>query len=201
NSSLLPHVSRPDDFNRVSSLAYALGYIGGGLLLAANTALFIFADKLGIDGGTAVRIAFLTTGIWWLLLTLPLALVVPEPPRPPLTHASVNKPLKDTLTRLGHTLRDIQRYRELFKMLIAFWLYSEGISAIILLATAYGATLGLDSNALVGTILMTQFVGLPYVLVFGRIPDVASKWRSAFVSMLIWTAITLPILGVYANQR
>jgi MFS-type transporter involved in bile tolerance (Atg22 family) len=55
--------------------------------------------------------------------------------------------------------------------------------------------------ALVGTILMTQFVGLPYVLIFGRIPDASSKWRSAYVSMLIWTAITLPILGIYANRH
>lgn len=200
NSSLLPHVSRPDDLSRVSSLAYALGYIGGGLLLAANTTLFIFADKLGIDGGVAVRIAFFTTGIWWLLFTLPLALIVPEPPATPLTQASARTPLHDTLTRLGHTLRDIQRYRELFKMLIAFWLYSEGISAIILLATAYGAALGLDNTALVGTILMTQFVGLPYVLIFGRIPDTASKWRSGYVCMLIWTGVTLPILGIYAHQ-
>jgi UMF1 family MFS transporter len=201
NSSLLPHVSHPDDMNRVSSLAYALGYVGGGILLAANTALFVFADKLGIDGGTAVRIAFFTTGVWWLLFTLPLAFAVPEPPATPLSDAKTSNRLKDTLIRLNHTIRDIQRYRELFKMLIAFWLYSEGISAIILLATAYGAALGLDSAALVGTILLTQFVGLPYVLIFGRIPDVASKWRSAYVSMLLWTAVTLPVLGFYANQR
>src|SRR5258708_13268137 len=71
NSSLLPHVSRPDDMNRVSSMAYALGYIGGGILLASNTALFIFADKLGIDGGTAVRIAFFTTGLCLILFTPP----------------------------------------------------------------------------------------------------------------------------------
>ncbi|MBX3061426.1 MAG: MFS transporter [Anaerolineae bacterium] len=201
NSSLLAHVSRPHDMNRVSSLAYALGYIGGGLLLAGNTALFVFADKLGLDSGTAVRIAFFTTGVWWLLFSLPLAIIVPEPPAMPLTNIISGNRLQGALSQLRHTLRDIQRYRELFKMLISFWLYSEGISAIILLATAYGATLGLDNTALVGTILLTQFVGLPYVLIFGQIPNPNSKWRSAYVSMLIWTAITLPILGFIANQR
>jgi len=70
NSSLLPHVSRPEDLNRVSTMAYALGYVGGSLLLAANAALYLFADKLGISGDTAVRIAFFTTGVWWLLFTL-----------------------------------------------------------------------------------------------------------------------------------
>src|SRR5579859_1251514 len=69
NSSLLPHVSRSDDLNRASSLGYALGYVGGGLLLAANTALFLFKDKLGLASDTAVQIAFFTTGIWWAVFT------------------------------------------------------------------------------------------------------------------------------------
>jgi UMF1 family MFS transporter len=98
-------------------------------------------------------------------------------------------------------LSDAQRYRELFKMLVAFWLYSEGISAIILLGTAYGGSLGLDNTALVGTILLAEFVGFPYVLIFGRIPEVNSRWRSACVSIVLWTAITVPLLGIYANQH
>jgi MFS-type transporter involved in bile tolerance (Atg22 family) len=102
--------------------------------------------------------------------------------------------------RLGHTLRDIRRYRELFKMLIAFWLYSEGIGAIILLATAYGAALGLNTAVLIATLLMTQLVAFPYALIFGRIPDPANRWRSAFVSLLLWTGITMPLLGIYANR-
>jgi UMF1 family MFS transporter len=80
NSSLLPHITRPDDLDRASSLGYAMGYFGGGILLAANTALYLFADKLGIEPGTAVRIAFLLVGLWWIAFTLPLALNVPEPP-------------------------------------------------------------------------------------------------------------------------
>ncbi len=199
NSSLLPHVARPDDLNRVSSLGYAMAFIGGGILLTANVGLFAFADRLGIEGDTAVRIAFFTTGVWWLLFSLPLAFGVSEPPAAPSSQD--RHPLKETLARLSHTFRDLQRYRELFKMLIAFWLYSEGISAIILLATAYGASLGLDSMALVGAILLTQFVGFPYVLIFGRIPEASSKWRSAYVSMVLWTAATLPLLGMYANRR
>ena len=198
NSSLLPHVTRAGDMNRASSLGYAMGYIGGGVLLAANTALFLFAGKLGIDSGLAVRIAFLTVGIWWIGFMIPMALAVPEPPAMPLAHGSGNA-VRDSFTRLGHTLRDIRRYRELFNMLLAFWLYSEGIGAIILLATAYGAALGLSTAVLIGTLLLTQFVAFPYALIYGRIPNPASQWRSAFVSMLIWTAMTLPLLGAYAN--
>jgi MFS transporter, UMF1 family len=83
SSSLLPHVARADDMERVSSLGYAMGYVGGGLLLGLNTVLFLFADKLGMDSSLAVRIAFLSVGIWWLIFTIPLMRNVPSrPPRP-----------------------------------------------------------------------------------------------------------------------
>src|SRR5262249_22456192 len=143
NSSLLPHVSRPDDLNRVSSLGYAMSFIGGGILLAANVGLYVFADQLGIAGDTAVRIAFLSTGVWGMLFTLPLAFALPDPPGARSSRSDNRSAFRETFVQLGRTLRDLKHYRELFKMLIAFWLYSEGISAIILLATAYGASLGL----------------------------------------------------------
>jgi len=199
SSSLLPHVARQDDMNRVSSLAYAMGYVGGGLLLALNTALYLFSDKLGMDSGMAVRIAFLSVGIWWVLFTLPVALNVPEPAATPLAHDSRGNPILDSFIRLRNTLRAAHQYRELFKMLIAFWLYMEGIGAIILLATSYGAALGLNTAILIGTLLMTQFVAFPYALIYGKIPAADSKWRSAFVSMLIWTGVTFPLMGIYAN--
>jgi len=198
NSSLLPHVAHPQDMNRVSSLGYAMGYIGGGLLLLLNTILYLFAGKLGLDSATAVRIAFLTTGIWWIVFMIPVALLVPEPPATPLVNGT-GSPIRDTLIRLRHTFRDIQHYRELFKMLIAFWLYSEGIGAIILLSTAYGAALGLDTSALIGALLMTQFVAFPYALVYGRISNQSNGSRSAYVAMLLWTAVTLPVIGLFVN--
>lgn len=201
SSSLLPHVARPEDMNRVSSLGYAMGYIGGGVLLALNTVLFLLADsgKLGIDSSLAVRIAFLSVGIWWMGFTLPLLRNVPEPPGTPLAHGSRGSAVLDSLTRVGNTIKDAARYREMFKMLIAFWFYMEGIGAIILLATAYGAALGLGTSVLITTLLMTQFVAFPYVQMYGRIPNQDSRNRGFFVSMLLWTAVTFPLMGVYAN--
>jgi len=138
-------------------------------------------------------------GIWWLVFTLPLLINVPEPPATPLAHGSRGSAFQDAFVRIGNTLKDARRYSELFKMLIAFWFYMEGIGAIILLATSYGAALGLDTAILIGTLLLTQFVAFPYALIYGRIPVQSSKWRSAFVSMLIWTGVTFPLMGIYAN--
>jgi len=201
NSSLLPHVARPDDLARVSSLGYAMGYVGGGLLLALNTALFLLSGTLGIEKLLAARIAFLSVGVWWIAFTLPLARRVPEPPAAPPVGDTAGSPLGHAFRRLARTVRDIRRYRELFKMLIAFWFYMEGVGAIVLLATAYGAALGLDTAVLVGTLLMTQVVAFPFALLYGRIPDPRRTWRSAFVFMLVWTGVTLPLLGAWARAH
>ena len=199
NSSLLPHVARPGDIGRASALGYAMGYVGGGTLLALVTALYFGAGRIGLDGDAAVRIAFFTVGLWWLGFALPLAVVVPEPPALPPAGGASGNALRDAGARLARTLRDVRGHRELFTMLIAFWLYMEGIGAIVLLATAYGAALGLPIAALIGTLLLTQFVAFPYALAFGRIPHPGTAWRGRAVAMVLWTAVTVPALGAFAN--
>jgi MFS transporter, UMF1 family len=199
NSSLLPHIARKNDLNRVSSLGYAMGYAGGGILLTFNAMLYLFSATLGLSSDLAVRIAFLTAGIWWITFTLPLLLYVPEPQSTPLITAKKLSPLWGTFIRLGQTLKAIRHYSELFKMLIAFWFYMEGVGAIILLATAYGAALGLDTAVLIGTLLMTQFVAYPYAIAFGYMPNMAKNYSSTILSMILWTGITFPIMGAYAN--
>lgn len=199
NSSLLPHVARPDDTGRASALGYAMGYVGGGTLLALATALYLGAGRIGLDGNTAVRIAFVAVGLWWLGFTIPLAVAVPEPPALPPAGGASGNALSGACARLARTLRDVRGHRELFTMLIAFWLYMEGIGAIVLLATAYGAALGLPTAALIGTLLLTQFVAYPYALAFGRIPHPGTAWRGRAVAMVLWTAVTVPALGAFAN--
>jgi UMF1 family MFS transporter len=199
NSSLLPHTASPEDLNRVSSLGYAMGYIGGGLLLALNTTIFFLAGSLGISNDLAVRSAFLSVGVWWIGFTIPYAINVPEPQILSLSKERSRLPFRDSFVQIARTFRDIRKYKELFKMLIAFWFYMEGVGAIILLATAYGAALGLDMGVLIATLLMTQFVAFPYAILFGRIPEQESRWRGAYLSMILWSALTLPLAGVYAK--
>ncbi|HUL00363.1 MAG TPA: MFS transporter, partial [Nitrospirota bacterium] len=164
------------------------------------TGVFLFAGRLGISNDLAVRIAFLSVGIWWIGFTVPCAINVPEPKVLSLPRDRSSAPLRDSLAQIAKTIRDIRRYSELFKMLIAFWFYMEGVGAIILLATIYGAALGLHMSVLIGTLLMTQMVAFPYAIIFGRIPDSANTWRSAYLSMILWSAVTLPFAGMYAKS-
>src|SRR5664280_3271164 len=107
-----------------------MGYVGGGTLLALATALYLGAGRIGLDGNAAVRIAFVAVGVWWLGFAIPLAVAVPEPPALPPAGGASGNALRDACTRLARTFRDVRGHRELFTMLIAFWLYMEGIGAV-----------------------------------------------------------------------
>lgn len=198
--ALLSHVAPEAERDRLSALGYALGYVGGGVQLALSVAVIIFWERLGLpDQPTATRLALLFAGIWWLLFALPLFIFVPEPPAAPLTSGATGNAIRDTFIRLRNTFREIRSYGELFKMLIAFLIYSEGIGTIIQLATTYGRQqIGLDQNTLIGALLLTQFVAFPYALIFGRLPNAGARHRDFFVAFMLWTTVTFPFMGVLA---
>ncbi|HQJ52770.1 MAG TPA: MFS transporter [Anaerolineae bacterium] len=196
--SLLPHVAKPEDIDYVSSKGYAMGYLGGGILLAVNIAMILFWDKLGLGSAEmASRWSFLSVGIWWAIFTIPVLRYVPEPPTKPV---SVDKTgaLKATFARLGSTVRDIRRYRELATFIVAFWLYNDGIGTIIKMATIYGTEIGIGHTDLIGALLLTQFVGIPFSLLFGKLPKRIGTKRSIFVALAVYTLIS--VLGFFMSK-
>lgn len=192
--ALLPHVARPDDQDRVSALGYALGYLGGGILLAINVVM-IFV----LPGTWGPRLAFLSVALWWAVFSIPLFRRVPEP-----NTISTLKPgdsvTRASLRRMSHTFHDLRRYRELFKFLIAFLLYNDAIGTIISLATIYGAELGFGSTELVLALLVVQFAGIPFSLIFGRLPDARAKLRPFFLAFILFNLVALPLVGIGARH-
>jgi MFS transporter, UMF1 family len=188
--SLLPHVARPEDQDSVSARGYAMGYLGGGLLLVINTAMILF-----LPGTLGARLSFLSVAIWWAVFSIPILRDVPEP----ATDSTLPKGesvFSASLKRLRGTFADIRRYRELFKYLIAFLIYNDAIGTIIGLATIYGAELGFGSTELILALLLVQFVGIPFSLIFGRLPNQAEKRRPYFLAFIVFNLVALPILGI-----
>src|SRR2546427_5570685 len=144
--SLLPHVARPDEVDRVSSAGYALGYLGSGMLMAVTLLMIQKPHLFGIaDAPTAMRLSFVSVAVWWLVFSIPLFLKVPEPPRRLEADESARQnPLVVGFVRLGETLRELRRYRSAFLLLIAFLIYNDGINTIIRMASPYGTELGLS---------------------------------------------------------
>lgn len=170
--SLLPHIAGPEEIDQVSSRGYAMGYLGGGLLLAINLAMIMLAPEELT--GMMTRLTFLTVAVWWFVFSIPLLRTVKEPPRRILPSEAGVNPVMVSFRRLGRTFRDIRRYRDLFIFLIAFWFYNDGIGTIIKMATIYGNEIGIDQTTLIGTLLMVQFVGIPFAYLFGWL----AKWFS-----------------------
>ncbi len=167
--SLLPHVAAGHDLDAVSSRGYSLGYLGGGLLLVLNAAWVTWPDAFGLPStGAAVRLSFVSVGLWWAAFSLPLLRRVPEP------NAMTNRPSlsaawRDSWHRLRATWRDLAGYRPLVTFLVAYWIYSDGIGTIIKMATAYGSEVGIGMRDLILALVVTQFVAWPGTLVFGRL--------------------------------
>jgi MFS-type transporter involved in bile tolerance (Atg22 family) len=188
--ALLPHVARSDEVDRVSTLGYAAGYLGGGLLLAVNIVMIMV-----LPGTWGARLSFLSVAIWWGVFTIPLLRTVPEPAAAEMGDRDQN-PITASFGRLRKTFKDLRNYREMFKFLVAFWVYNDGIGTIIGVAAIYGAALGLGSVEIVGALLMVQFVGIPFAIMFGHIPNPTDARRTFYLAFVLWNFVTLPLLGL-----
>jgi MFS transporter, UMF1 family len=187
--ALLPFVAEPERMDQVSARGYAMGYIGGGTLLAINLAMILLAPEE--QTGFMTRLAFLTVAVWWLVFSIPLWRFVPEPARRIRPGETGKSPLRASLRRLRHTFHQIRRYRELSKTILAFWLYSNGIGTIIVMAGIYGAELNFSETTVIGTLLMVQFAAIPFALLFGWLGKRYGTIRMILISLVIFILITI----------
>jgi MFS transporter, UMF1 family len=195
--SLLPHVARPEETDRVSSAGFALGYLGGGVLLLLNLAWILQPQTFGFaDAAAATKAAFVSVAIWWALFSLPLFRHVPEP-QVSLDADEVRggNILAGAFGRLGHTFRDVRRYRNAFVMFLAMLLYQDGIQTIIRMASIYGAEIGIDQTAQIAAFVMVQFLGIPFAFLFGMLGQRIGTKRALFIALAVYTAIS--ILGYF----
>ena len=189
--SLLPHVAGDQEIDRISSWGYAMGYLGGGILLVFNLAMILKPQFFGLPNAEwGTRYSFLTVSIWWALFTIPLLKNVSEPPVVRIAGESAN-PLRASLQRLSLTFRNLRRHREAFKFLMAFWLYNDGIGTIISMAVIFGAEIHIAQEHLIGSILAVQVVGVPCSILFGRIAGKIGAKNAIFAGLIIYTGISI----------
>jgi UMF1 family MFS transporter len=191
--SLLPHIARQDEVDRVSTAGYAMGYLGSSLLMVLNIAWIQKPALFGISSPEmAIRLTFLSSALWWLVFTIPLLRRVPEPPlrleadeRPGLNPVAVG------FRRLGETLREIRAFKHTFLFLLAFFIYNDGIGTIIRMATIYGREIGIERGALLMPLLLVQIVGIPFSFLFGALADRIGAKPAIFVSLAVYLVISI----------
>jgi UMF1 family MFS transporter len=193
-NAFLPEIAEPDERDRVSSRGWALGYLGGGLLLGANLALFGAHESLGLSVGHAVRISLLSAGTWWALFALiPLRMLRD---RGPVRSDEQGAALVTAgFRQLIGTLRAARAYPKTLLFLAAYLLYNDGIQTVITLTATYGqAELRFDTSTIISVTLMVQFVAFLGALVLGVFARFFGAKRVVLASLILWTSA---VAGAY----
>lgn len=187
--SLIVDVAEPNRMDRVSAYGYALGYLGGGLLLAGNVAMTLWPEWFGLaDKAAAVRWSFLTVAVWWALFSLPLFLRVRE--RRPAQAPGWSEAAKGGLRQLWQTFRSIRQRRHIFLFLLAYWLYIDGVHTIIRMAVDFGLSLGFASTSLITALLLVQFIGFPAAVAFGYLGEWWDTKKAIYLGLAVYVGVT-----------
>jgi UMF1 family MFS transporter len=203
--ALLPHVANEDEIDQVSSRGYAMGYIGGGLLLLVNVAMIFLGPSLlpGMDETEAtklmMRLSLASVAVWWAVFSIPILRRVKEPARMVEESEIGQNVLLVGFRRFFKALRDISKFRDLFWFLLTFFVYANGIGTIITMAVAFGTDLGFGTMILIGTLLMVQFVAAPFSILFGKLSKKLGIKKSITLSLLIYTAIA--VVGYFMSEE
>ncbi len=188
--SLLVDVAEEREFDGVSAFGYALGYVGGGLLFAVNVLMTLYPERFGLaDTAAAVRAAFLCVAVWWAVFSLPALLFVHE--RPSAQRAGLGTSLRGGLQQLAGTFAHLRQLRITLLFLAAYWLYIDGVDTVVTMAVDYGLSLGFRAADLMVALLITQFVGFPAALVFGRLGDRRGPKQAIMVGLFVYLLVLL----------
>ena len=196
--ALLVDVSEPRRYHRVSSLGYALGYLGGGLALAFCAWMILQAETFGFDDQSgAIRACFALVAVWWLVFSVPLLLRVRE-------RGGVGGGARAGIGRFLETLRLLRRHPQAAWFLLAYWLYIDGVDTVIRMAANYGQVLGFGVSELIAALLLVQFIGFPATIVYGRLAERFGARRLIIAGVLtyllicVWGAMVQSIAGFYS---
>ncbi len=206
-NAYLPDIASEEERDRVSSYGWAMGYLGGGLLLALNLAFFIFSEDLGVPGNLSVRINLASAGVWWIGFSF----ITWSRLRP--RHAARHLPEGETyisvgFKQLGHTFREIKHFPETLKYLLAYFLYNDGIQTVIAISSTFAAApiarggIELPQDTLIAVILMIQFVAFFGALFWGKLAKWIGAKQSIFVALVIWSGVVIYAYGgLYGDSR
>ena len=186
NDSLLTDVAEEGDYDLVSGYGFSLGYLGGGVLFVINSLMVTNPQTFGIaDASMAVKLSFVSVGVWWVVFTIPALLFVRERRTTPALPAGAA--IRAGAAELLTTVRHLRGDKTLMWFLFAYWFYIDGVNTIIKMAVDYGLSLGLNQASLIQALLVVQFVGFPAALAFGWLGKRIGARTGIFIGIAVYT--------------
>jgi len=164
--SFLLDVTDVSRMDRVSSVGYGLGYIGGSTIpLIISLVLIQFGEGFGIPTMAATKSSFILTAVWWLAFTIPMLRNVHQ------KHSvePEGNVFTQTLRSMRNTFSLILHNKAVFFFLIAYFFFIDGVGTIIHMATVFGASCGLDSMSMMVILLVVQIVAFPFAILYGKL--------------------------------
>lgn len=200
NDAILPLISEENERDRVSSRGWARGYLGGGLLLAANLAL-VTTLPFGLDAGQAARISMLSAALWWAGFTLIPFLRLSDYPPSAAEQAQGGGAFHQSFGQLWQTMKEMRHYPMALTFMLAYLFFNDGIQTVIASSSTYGAEqLGFGQSVLIATILMVQFVAFGGALFFGRMAARYGAKRTILAGLGVWMVIVTVALFLPEEQ-
>ena len=196
NDAILCLIAEEDERDRVSSRGWAMGYAGGGLLLALNFLMVTFHDALGMDQGLAVRLSMLSAAVWWAGFTfIPFRGIRNRPPEQ--VEPVVGSVVQRSFGQLWRTLKGMRAYPVTLTFLLAYLFFNDGIQTVISSASIYGVEeLGFETGTVLATYLVVQFVAVFGALAFGRAAGRFGAKAVILFGLVIWMGIVTAALFV-----
>ncbi len=211
--AFLPHIVSNEKMDKTSAAGFAWGYIGGGLLLIVNMVMIMNPGSIfgvGDPSYLGTRLSFVSVAVWWLVFSIPMMKNIHEPVLNE-TPKKAAAAIKDGFVRLGITFKHIKQHKELFKFLIAFFLYIDGVGTIIRMATVFSSDpqLGLTHNladmiggismVMVIGLLITQIVAWPMSFVMGRIGQKKGAKNTLYICIIMYIIIATAGTFMFAD--
>jgi UMF1 family MFS transporter len=188
--ALLVDIAEEKEFDTLSAIGFSFGYLGGGILFAINVMMTLYPHFFGLDDAShAVRVSFLSVAVWWGVFSIPVILFVKEKRSKQATGPKLA--ISSGFRQLWSTFRQIRTLRYTFLFLAAYWLYIDGVDTVIRMAVDYGLSIGLESSHLMIALLITQFVGFPAALAFGKFGEKRGARQGIMVAIFVYFMVVI----------
>lgn len=188
--ALIVDVASEERYDAVSALGFGLGYLGGGVLFTLCVLMSLFPTSFGLHDATqGVRVSFLLVAVWWAVFSIPLFIAIKDTAQN--GRISLGQSVVAGFIQLKETIAHLRELRMVGLFLLAYWLYIDGVDTIVRMAVDYGRALGFDQQKLIVALLITQFVGFPAAILFGRLGERLGTRTGIFIAIGVYILVTI----------